>query len=70
MNSKVEKILNNIIADLKFHKRPKSKILEYFINIRLNKSLTTYYDSLLKSENRLLNKEEIKIMRGLNKYGV
>lgn len=60
-------ILNNILADLSNHKRNKDDLLIFYINKRLDKSLYTYYDSLVSSVNYLKYRNCKKIMDKINR---
>lgn len=70
MSLNPEDQINEILKDLKSHNHPKNKLLEFFINKRLNKSLKSYYSVLLNAQDRLLNKDEIKVIKDINKYGI
>lgn len=59
--------LLEILKDLAIKNRGKKELLEYYIKERLNKSLNTYYESLLKSQNRILHKNTLKVVRSINK---
>lgn len=60
----------NILKDLNNKKRDKNNLLEYYVNLRLNKSLDSYYESLLRLENKILNKKPEKIIRNINRHGI
>lgn len=46
--------IKRMLEDVKKHKRPKSELLEYYVNCRLNKSIQTYYKELLNSSDSLM----------------
>lgn len=56
-----------MLKDLGEHKRSKETLLRVFIENRLNKCLETYYDDITSSYESLKQKNEIHILRKLNK---
>ena len=56
-----------MLKDLGEHKRSKETLLRVFIENRLNKCLETYYDDITSSYESLKQKNEIYILRKLNK---
>lgn len=60
--------LDCIAEDLKKHKRDKATLLEMYINDRLNKSLEVYYNELSDSLQYLAGKNDIKIMKKINRW--
>lgn len=56
-----------MLKDLGEHKRSKETLLKVFIENRLNKCLETYYDDITSSYESLKQKNEIHILRKLNK---
>lgn len=67
MNNNFNTVLEEIITDLNAHKRPKTQLLEYYINERLKKSLQTYYKELGESFRYLEDKDAENLSRKLNK---
>ena len=67
MTSTFEEILNGIIKDLNAHKRDKAKLMEYYVNERLNKSLKTYYEEMDRISKYLADKDALNVARKLNK---
>lgn len=65
----VEQILKDMLKDINNHKRPKENLLEYFVSMRLDKSIQTYYKQLLESVDYLSNREasQERILNGINK---
>lgn len=61
--------LNNIMNELNSHiGRDRDTLWEEYVKERLNKSLTTYYDSLIKSADYLAErKNKLKVMKNINK---
>lgn len=57
--------LNSILNDLQKYKRDKSKLLPYYIQLRLNKSLLTYYNQLSNSLRYYDRKDELRILKHL-----
>ena len=47
------KDIKDMLNDINKHKRPKEKLLEYFIEYRLNKSIQIYYQQLSNSVDHL-----------------
>lgn len=63
----IEEVLKSIIYDLdKIKSRPKKSLADY-INERLNSSLSVYYDELTKSVEHLAHKENLRMLRKMNK---
>lgn len=62
-----ELILNNMLKDINKHKRNKNKLLEYYIQKRLKKSLKNYYKDLLETYNILSHKEPKKVFKTINR---
>lgn len=61
-------LFENILKEMSEHHRNKEELLEYYITARLNKSLSTYYESLLKSSEYLSErKNKLKVMKNINK---
>ena len=59
-----------ILKEMGEHHRSKDELLEYYVITRLNKSLSTYYDSLIKSSEYLgERKNKLKVMKNINKKG-
>lgn len=61
-----DKDLYNIIDDLNRYKRDKSKLLTFYVNERLNKSLETYYKELSSSFDYLNHRDGVKVMKDIN----
>lgn len=59
--------LINILDDLSRYHRNKHKLLAYYINERLNKSLETYYKDLSSSYNYLSSKDTINVAKKFNR---
>lgn len=63
----IEEVLKSIIYDLdKIKNRPKKSLADY-INERLNSSLSVYYDELTKSVKHLAHKENLRMLRKMNR---
>ena len=61
-------LIEHIISDLKNHHRDKLSLLEYYVNARLNKSFSSYYEDLLKSKEYLeQRKNKLKVMKNINR---
>lgn len=56
-----------MLEELNEHKRDKRYLTQIFIQDRLNKSIETYYDDLTRSYNSLKQKNELHVLRKLNK---
>ena len=56
-------IIHMSLLDLSERHRPKDKLLEMYIQDRLNASLKVYYDELTKSLERSLNRDSIKTIK-------
>ena len=57
--------LNIILSDLQKYKRRKKDLLPYYIQLRLNKSLVTYYRQLATSIRYYDKKDELRILKNL-----
>lgn len=62
------KVLYDMLNDLKQHHRDVSYLEEMYLEDRLNKSFKTYYDELRKSVERLCVADDIKVVKGLNRW--
>ena len=60
-------ILNNMLKDLSEHKRNKNDLLLFYIDKRLDKSLHSYYDNLIKSVNYINTVDKKKIIHDINR---
>ena len=56
-----------MLDELSKHKRDKRYLTQIFIQDRLNKSIETYYEDLTRSYNSLKHKNELHVLRKLNK---
>ena len=59
--------LLKIAEDLNNHKRSKSEVFTKCVKDRLKQSTDNYEDYIIKSLNYLLNRNELNIMKKLNK---
>ena len=50
----------------KYH-RDKSKLLEYYINTRLNKTIDAYYSDIMDSYNYLNNRDEFNMIKRMSR---
>ena len=57
--------LNLVLQDLQRHKRERATLLPMYIQLRLNKSLLTYYKQLASSMRYYDRKDELKILKNL-----
>ena len=60
-------MLYGMLEELEKHKRNREDIFRESVNERLNKSLKTYYDSVLKVCDKLETNDELRVLRKLNK---
>lgn len=60
-------ILLNMLKDIERHKRDKNKLIEYYIQKRLNTSTQNYYKDLLKAYQLISHKDSTKIIKIINK---
>ena len=67
MDNRFKHSLNKILAELSTYKKDNAKLIEYYINKRLNESLSTYYDTLNKSIEYFATKDNLKVLKKLNK---
>ena len=56
-----------MLEELSEHKRDKQRLTEIFIQARLDKSVQAYYEELTQSYNSLKIKNEVHVLRKLNK---
>lgn len=59
--------LKSMLKDINKHKRDKNKLLEYYVQKRLNTSLKNYYKELLETYDFLTHREAKKVFKALNK---
>lgn len=59
--------LLSIRNDLNKHHRDKSKLLEYYINTRLNKTIDAYYSDIMDSYNYLNNRDEFNMIKRMSR---
>lgn len=59
----VKDIINQMKLDLAAHNRKKEDLLEYYVQLRLNASLESYYKEIQQSLNNLLSKESLGYMK-------
>lgn len=59
--------LKQVLNDLSKYNRSKDYLLSLYVNDRLNKSLQTYYKKIEECYNSLKYKNNIKIIKYLNK---
>lgn len=64
MNTTIQE-LTQTLEELNQYKRDKSQLLIFYINERLNKSLRTYYKTMVDSFNYAAKQNELKLMRTL-----
>lgn len=62
-----EQELLMIRNDLNKHHRDKSKLLEYYINTRLNKTIDAYYSDIMDSYNYLNNRDEFNMIKRMSR---
>ena len=53
--------------DLNKYHRDKSKLLEYYINTRLNKTIDAYYSDIMDSYNYLNNRDEFNMIKRMSR---
>ena len=56
-------IILGMLSDIKKHQRDKDALLAEYVQIRLDKSLQTYYKELIDSYNVLQRFDEVKKLR-------
>lgn len=59
--------LNNMLNTLSKYKRNKDDLIELYINERLEKSLKTYYLELYNSLDYLLSKNDLRVLKNVDK---
>ena len=62
-----EKVLNQMLKDIREKNKPESKSLKYYVDMRLDKSIENYYKQLLESKNMLSNFNELSVSKKLLK---
>ena len=60
-------ILENMLIDINKHKTEEAKSLNYYVDMRLNKSVENYYKELLGSKNFLESFNELSVAKKLLK---
>lgn len=58
---------DNLIQELQMYKRPKNQLEQYYIQLRLNKSLEVYLDDIQKFIDLMSTKDGIKVIKRINK---
>lgn len=59
--------LNSMLNTLSKYKRNKDDLIELYINERLEKSLKTYYLELYNSLDYLLSKNDLRVLKNVDK---
>ena len=59
--------LLSIRNDLNKYHRDKSKLLEYYINTRLNKTIDAYYSDIMDNYNYLNNRNEFNMIKRMSR---
>ena len=59
--------LLSIRNDLNKYHRDKSKLLEYYIYTRLNKTIDAYYSDIMDSYNYLNNRDEFNMIKRMSR---
>lgn len=62
-----EKILNQMLKDIREKNKPEYESLKYYVDMRLDKSIENYYKQLLESKNMLSNFNELSVSKKLLK---
>lgn len=66
----LDRMILSMIDELKSRpKKTHQQLLTSYIQLRMDKSLQTYYNELLKDCERLRRYNELKVLRGLLKDG-
>ena len=60
-------LLLNMINDLQNYKNDKTRLMQGYIQKRLNQNLTSYYKKLQQSVDFLQRKDSRKVLKKLNK---
>lgn len=63
----IPRIYSGMLAEISRYKRSKEELMQYYINKRLTKSLQTYYHELTAEVDSLAHRNELKVMRNINK---
>ena len=63
------KRISHMINDLQPYKRNKEDLLLHYVNERLDTSLTNYYKDLDNSLEYLSRRNELKLLKKLNRLG-
>ena len=63
------KRISHMINDLQSYKRNKEDLLLHYVNERLDTSLTNYYKELDNSLEYLSRRNELKLLKKLNRLG-
>ena len=59
--------LISILEELKTHHRSRAELIEMYVTKRLQKSMETYYKEVSQSAEFLAKKDELLMMRKLNR---
>lgn len=61
--------LRKMLKDISEHRRPKEDLLQYYIQLRLDKSVQSYYADLARVQEVLERKEARKVLRAMSRGG-
>ena len=59
--------LNAILGELETHHRDKNTLMKHYVEIRLNKSIRSYYEQLMASVNGIETINTNRVIRKLSK---
>lgn len=63
----MKKTVEKMLHDIKLRNRPKEQLLQYYIQKRLNKTVSIYYKELLSSCQSLEQHNEVSVLKKLTK---
>ncbi len=58
--------LNNMLKDLSQHNRSRETLLPFYVDLRLTKSIQSYYADLLAAQKTLEERDARKVLKALS----
>ena len=62
-----EAIIKSMLHDIRAHQRPKHTLLQHYVQTRLEKQVSTYYEELLQSAEALQTFNNLKVLKRIGK---
>ena len=59
--------LNGMLAQMRYHHRDREEVMRESVEMRLNKSLQTYFHDLTQTADYLSRRDEERVLRTMNR---